>query len=265
MKYNLAVSLAASAALLALYGGFVTAFVRSDPFKGATSLEALIFFLQSFKVAAIVTIKPLRNANSAAVVDILGAELVVLLPSLVIGNLYFGMESAPSLMVQILLAWIAGVMTFGTPFATYKLARSMLKGEALVSILPSAVFVSELMVLLVAGADAAAQSGGGIAGLSRAFLLAGAGVAQVGAQIAGLTTLLPLMILYVSLLLYALSPGDLARVAQLRGVAGIALLATAVTLAGTYEASQLALPLTYAVLPPILLAASLVWWVTREV
>jgi len=265
VKYALAVSPAASAALLAPYVDFVSAFAQSDPFRGATSLEALIFLLQFFKVAAIVMVRPLRNANSAAVVDILGAELVLLLPSLVIGNLYFGMQSAPSLMVQILLAWIAGVMTFGTPFATYKLAKAMLKGDSLVSILPSAVFISELMVLLVAGADAAATSGAGIAGLSRAFLLAGAGVAQVGAQLAGLTTLLPLMILYVSLLLYALSPGGLARFAQLRGVAGLALMATAVTCAGAYGASQLALPLTYAVLPPILLAASLVWWVTREV
>ena len=204
MRYTLTVSLAGSAALLALYVNFAEVFVRSDLLKGATTLELGIFLLQFFKVVAISAVRQLRSSPSATVIDIFGAELVVLLPSLVIGNLYFGDAAAPGLMVQILLAWIAGVMTFGTPLATYRLARAMVRGESLVSVLPSAVFLSELMILLVAGANAAAASGMGLAGLSRSILLAGTGVAQAGAQVAGATTLPPLVILYVSLLLYAL-------------------------------------------------------------
>jgi len=265
VKYGLTVSLAASAALLALYVNFVELFAQGNLLNGATSLELGIFLLQLFKVIVIISIKRLRNSPSATVIDIFGAELVVLLPTLVIGNLYFGVSSAPDLMVQILLAWIAGVMTFGTPLATYRLAKAMVKGDSLVSVLPSAVFLSELMVLLVAGAGAASSSGLGLAGLSRSILLVGTGVAQAGAQVVGATTLPPLVILYVSLLLYALSPGDLVHSARLRGVAALALLGTSVTLAGTYEASQLALSMTFVVLPSALLSASLIWWVTREV
>ena len=115
MRYTLTVSLAGSAALLALYVNFAEVFVRSDLLKGATTLELGIFLLQFFKVVAISAVRQLRSSPSATVIDIFGAELVVLLPSLVIGNLYFGDAAAPGLMVQILLAWIAGVMTFGTP------------------------------------------------------------------------------------------------------------------------------------------------------
>lgn len=265
MKYSLTVSLAASAALLALYVEFAQLFAQSDLLKGATSLELGIFLLQLFKVVAIASVRRLRESPSATIIDVFGAELVVLLPSLVIANLYFGVQSAPGLMTQILLAWIAGVMTFGTPLATYRLARAMVRGEALVSVLPSAVFLSELMVLLVAGARAAAASAQGLEGLSRSILLAGTGVAQAGAQVAGATSLPPLVILYVSLLLYALSPGDQAHTAALRGVAALALLGTAVTLAGTFEAAQLAVSFTLVVLPSVLLSASLMWWVTREV
>ena len=264
MKYTLAVSLAAAAALLALYVSFLEIFLQAGLLQGATSLELGIFWLQFFKIAVIASVRPLRNASSANIVDILGAELVVLLPALVIGNLAFGMTSAPALMVQILLAWIAGVAAFGTPFGTYKLARAMLKGETLVTVLPSAVFLSELMVLLVAGANSAAATGQGLAGMSRAILLVATGNPLTGAQAAGAAVLPPLVILYVSLLLFALSPGDVAYLARLRGVAALALLATAVAYACAYEASQLALSLTEVVLPPALVAVSLMWWVTRE-
>jgi hypothetical protein len=265
MKYGLVVSLAAAAALLALYVNFVEVFVQANLLQGATTLELGIFALQFAKIVTIVSVKPLRNSASAFIIDILGAELVVFLPALVIGNLYFGVQSAPTLMVQILLGWIAGVAAFGTPFATYRLAKAMIQGDNLVVVLPSGVFLSELMILLVAGANSAAASGLGLAGLSRAILLVGAGGSTVGAQVAGVTALPPLAILYVSLLLYALAPGEEGQLDRLRSLAGLALLATAVTYAGTYAASLLSLTMTYLVLPPTLLAVTLMWWATREV
>jgi hypothetical protein len=264
VKYTTVVSLAAAAALLALYVSFVDVFVGANLLAGATTLEFGIFFLQFIKVVSILAVKKLRNAPTVNLVDILGAELVVLLPGLVISDLYLGFAAAPSLMVQILLAWIAGVGAFATPLAAYRLARAMMRGEVLLAILPSAVFFSEFMILLVAGANAAAASGLGLAGLSRAMLLVGAGINTVGAQVAGLTALPPLGILYVSLLLYALSPGDGGQPSRLRSVAAFALLATLATYAGAYAASWFAVSLAYIVLPPALLGSAIVWWVTRE-
>jgi len=265
MRYSHVVSLAAAAALLALYVDFAGSFVQANLLQGATALELGIFALQFAKIAAIVSVKPLRDSPAVNIVDILGAELVVLLPSLVIANLYFGAQSAPSLMVQILQGWIAGVAAFATPFATYRLARAMVRGDSLVMVLPSGVFLSEVMILLVAGANSAAASGLGIAGLSRAILLVGAGGTAVGAQVAGVTALPPLAILYVSLLLYAISPGDEGRLDRFRSLAGLALLATVVTYVGTYAASILSLTLTFLVLPTALLAVTLMWWTTREI
>ncbi|GEM_PF-6662311 len=264
MKYGLVVPLAAAAALLALYLNFVLVFVQANLLRGATTLELGIFALQAVKIAAAVGVRQIRNAPIVNVVDILGAELVILLPVLVISDLAFGDVSAPGVMVQILLGWIAGATAFGTPFATYRLTRSMIRGGSLVTILPGAVFLSEVMVLLVAGANSASASGLGLEGLSRAILLVAAGVAAVGAQVAGSTALPPLVILYVSLLLYAVAPGDSGQGGRIRTLLALALLATAVTFGVTYAASQLGVPLTYIVLPPALLTVTLAWWATRE-
>jgi hypothetical protein len=264
VKFNLIVSLAAAAALLALYVSFVEVFIGANLLAAATAVELGVFFLQFVKIATVVSVKRLRNWPAVNLVDILGAELVILLPGLVISDLYLGFQGAPSLMVQTLLAWIAGVAVFATPFATYRLARSMIRGEALLAVLPSAVFLSEFVLLLVAGANAAAAAGLGLPGLSRAILLVGAGVGTAGAQVPGATALPPLVVLYVSLLLYALAPSEAGQWTRLRGFAALALLATVVTYAGAYAASWFALGLAYIVLPPTLVSAALIWWVTRE-
>jgi len=264
MRYGLIVSLAAAAALLAIYVSFVAVLVGANLLTGATTLELGIFFLQFVKVVVIVSVKRLRNFPTVNIIDILGAELVILLLGLVISDLFLGVTAAPPLMVQVLLAWIAGIGTFATPFAIYRLAKAMSRGEVLLAVLPSAIFLSELMVLLVAGANASASTGLGLAGLSRAVLLVGAGINTVGAQVAGLTTLPPLVILYVSLLLYALSQGGSVGSGRIRGLAALGVLATAVAYVAAYGASFFALSLTYIVLPPTLFTAGLMWWLTRE-
>jgi len=264
VKYSLVVSLAAAAALLVLYVTFIEVFVGTNLLAAATTLELGVFFLQFIKLAAVVSVKKLRNWPTVNLVDILGAELVILLPGLVLSNLYFGFQAAPSLMVQILVAWIAGMAVFATPFATYRLARAMIHGEVLLAVLPSAVFLSEFIVLLIAGANATATSGLGFSGLSRAMLLVGAGSSTVGAQVAGVTALPPLAVLYVSLLLYALAPSDTGQWTRLRSFAALALLATVVTYGGAYAASWFAVSLTYVVLPSTSVTAALIWWVTRE-
>ena len=264
MRYTLVVSLAVAAALLALYVSFIGVFVGANLLATATTLELGIFGLQFVKVATVVSFRRLRNWPAANIVDILGAELVVLLPGLVISDLYLGFQTAPSFMIQILLSWIAGVAVFATPFAIYRLTRAMLRGEVLLAVLPSAVFLSEFMILLIAGANTTAVSGLGLPGLSRAILLVGAGASPVGAQVAGATTLAPLAIFYVSLLLYALAPLESAQWARLKGFAALALLATVVTYGSAYAASWLAVSLTYIVLPCALVTAGLMWWVTRE-
>jgi hypothetical protein len=265
MKYTYFIPLAAAAALLSLYFDFALTFVQADLLKGATALEFGIFTLQCCKIITIISVKRLRHAQFTNIVNILGAELVVLLPGLFIAYVYFGVQNVPSLVNQLFLAWIAGATTFGTPYAGYRLARAMTQGETLVTILPSTIFLSELLVLMVAGANSAASSGSGFTGLVRAMLQAAAGVAGVSALAVEETALLPLAVLYVSLLLYALVPGWDERYARFRNLAALALLATAVTCAGVYASSLMAVAMVYLVIPASLITVTLVWWVTREV
>jgi hypothetical protein len=268
MKYALFVPLATAASLLTLYLNFAGVFVRANLIRGATVLELGIFLLQFGKIVTVASLKRLRNAQIFSIIDILAAELLILFPALLIAYLYFGVKSAPVLMTQVFLAWVAGVAAFGTPYAMYRLTRAMVRGETLAVVLPSAVFLSEFLVLLVAGANVTAASGLGLSALSRAILLVGLGThlsPVTGTEVAGLTTFFPLAILYVSLLLYALAPGSADQHASFRSLAGLGLLATAVTYAGTYAASQFAVALTYIVLPPALLTVTIIWWATREV
>jgi len=263
VRYGVLVSLTAAASLLFLYVSFVQVFIGEDLLSGATAIELGIFFLQFFKVVAMVFVRRLRDSRMVNLVDIFGAELVVLLIGLMISDLFLGFQAAPGLMVQILLAWIAGIATFATPFAIYRFARAMTRGEVLLAVLPSGVFLSEFMLLLAAGANAAAASGLGLAGLSRTMLLVGASLSASGAKIAGVTALPPLAIFYVSLLLYALAP-PAAGEWRLRGMAALALLATVVTYGCVYVASWFTANLAYVILPPTLIAATLMWWTARE-
>lgn len=264
MRSGLLLALTAGVSLIALYANFVSTFVQANLLAGATALELSIFTLQFLKVCVIASIKRLRDFPASIILDIFGAELVILLAALAVGYVYPGIQSAPSLMSQILLSWIAGVATFGTPFAAYRLARAMLGGETLVSVLPSGIFLSEFMILLTAGANAASVSGHGLPDLTRAMLLVGAGVNTAGAQVAGATALPPLAVLYISLLLYALTLGEAEVASRLRDLAALALFATAVTYASAYAASAFAVNLTYVVLPPTLVTVVLMWWGTRE-
>jgi hypothetical protein len=265
MRYWLFVPLATAAALVALYLSFVLTFVQSDLLQGATALELGIFGLQFAKIIAVFSVKSIRHAHFVNIVNILGAELVVLLPGLFIADVYFGVQNVPALVNQLFLAWIAGATVFGTPYAAYRLVRSMVRNESLVTVLPSTVFLSELLILLVAGANTAASSGSGLAGLVRAMMQVAVGTAPANIQGAGTTALVPLAVLFVSLLLYALTPGGDQRYARLRGLVGLALLATVVTWGGAYASSQFALSLIYFAVPPSLVTITLIWWATREV
>jgi hypothetical protein len=263
MKSNLFISLAAAIALLLLYLSFALTFAQSGVATGATGLELGIFVLQFGKMVVIASVGRLRNTRFVNVIDVLGIEIVIMLPALAIATVFFGVHSAPSLVNQTFLAWVAGVASFGSPYAIYRLTRAMYLGETLIVVLPSAILLSEILIVIIAGASIA--SGTGLQGFSRGILLVGAGISTTAAHIDELTLLLPLSILYVSLLLYSVAPLDAVQLGRLRGPAGLAVLATALTYAGAYAASEFALALTYLVLPATILTVSLIWWATREV
>lgn len=264
MKYALFIPLAAASALAFLYLDFAYTLAASGIFSRATPLEFGILGIQVGKVAVISSTKRLRNIRLINYINIAGAELPFLLLGLLLAYLDLGSHSIANLMNQVFLAWVAGVTIAGAPYGIYRLTRGMRNKERLAVVLPSAVFLSELIVLLLVGARLSATSGSGLVGLSRAILLYSVGLAGKGVLTLDSYTLVVFAILYVSLILHALLPADLDSSSVTRASA-LALFASIITYSAAYLSSGFSVPMLYFVLPPTMLSAGLIWWITRGV
>jgi len=264
VKYALLIPLVTAFALGFLYVDFAYTLADSGVFSRATPLEIGILGIQVVKVAVIGGVKRLRNLRLINYINIAGAELPFLLLGLLLLYLDLGSHSIANLMNQVFLAWVAGVTIAGAPYGIYRLTRGMWNRERLSVVLPSAIFLSELIVLLLVGARLIANSGSGLIGLSRAILQYSVGLAGKGVLTLNTYAIVIFAILYVSLILHALLPADLDSSTIARASA-LALFASIITYSAAYLASEFSLPMVYIVLPPTFLAAGLIWWVTRGV
>ena len=264
MKYALFIPLAAAFSLAFLYVDFAYTLAVSGVFSRATPLELSILGIQVGKVAIISSVKRLRNMRLINYINVAGAELPFLLLGLLLVYLDLGSHSIANLMNQVFLAWVAGVTIAGAPYGIYRLTRGMWNRERLSFVLPSAIFLSELIVLLLVGARLTATSGSGLVGLSRAILLYSVGLAGKGVLTLDFYTLIIFAILYVTLILHALLPADLDSNSVTRASA-LALFASVITYSAAYLASEFSIPMMYIALTPTLLAAGLIWWITRGV
>ena len=264
MKFALLIPLAAAFALAFLYVDFAYALADSGVFSRATPLEIMILGIQVGKVVVISAVKRLRNIGLMNYINIAGAELPFLLLGLLLVYLDLGSHSIANLMNQVFLAWVAGVTIAGAPYWIYRLARGMWNRERLTVVLPSAIFLSELIVLLLVGARSTATSGSGLIGLSRAILLYSVGLAGKGVLTFDSYTIVIFAILYVSLILHALLPADW-NPSSVTRASVLALFASVITYSAAYMASEFSVPMLYIVLPPTLMAAGLIWWFTRGV
>ncbi len=264
MKYERLVPLAVAAALYVLYLEFAVPFSQSGILQSATSIEQGVFVLQVGKIAVVASFRRLRDMRFVNVINLLGAEVVVALPTLAIAVVAYRDQGSSALLSQIFLGWVAGAATALTPYAVYRLARAMVQRESLVITLTSGVLLSEVVLLLRMGTDPASASGSGLTGLSRTIILLGGGTMTSGPQPSELFTLLPLTVIYVSLLLHSLSPHGGLKMQRFVIIAGLGVLTTALAFFGSYASSLLAIPFAYFVLVPALLASSLIWWRTRE-
>ena len=264
MKYALLIPLATASALVFLYVDFAYTLVGSGVFSRATPLEIGILVLQVGKVAVISGVNRLRNISLINYINIAGAELPFLLLGLLLVYLDLGSHSIANLMNQVFLAWVAGVTVAGAPYGIYRLARGMWNRERLSVVLPSAIFLSELIVLMFVGARSIASTGSGLVGLSRAILLYSVGLAGKGVLTSDSYTIIIFAVLYVSLILHALLPADWSASSVTRASV-LAVFASIITYSAAYLASEFSVPMLYIVLPPTLLSAGIIWWITRGV
>jgi hypothetical protein len=258
------VPFAAAAALSVLYLEFAYSLVQLGLVQNASALQQGVFLLQFLKVGAISIMGRFRNTRFVNVVNLLGAEIVVALPVLAVATVAFGNGEAPSLMSQIFLAWIVGAASAATPYCIYRLVRAMIRKERLLVTLPSGVVLSELILLMQAGAVSTTASGQGLQGISRTILFLGEGTITIGEQLLGLLILVPLSIFYIALLLHSLSPEGDVTPSRFAAVTGFAVLVTALTYGVVLAASSLTIPFIYLSLPPTLVVSVLFWWFTRD-
>ena len=264
MKYTLLIPLATAFALVFLYVDFAFALADSGVFSRATPLEITILGIQVGKVAVVSGVRRLRNISLINYINIAGAELPFLLLGLLLVYLDLGSHSIANLMNQVFLAWVAGVTIAGAPYWIYRLARGMWNRERLSVVLPSAIFLSELIVLLLVGARSLATSGSGLVGISRAILLYSVGLAGKGVLTSDSYTIIIFAVLYVSLILHSLLPADWSSSSITRATV-LALFASIITYSAAYLALEFSVPMLYIVLPPTLMAAGLIWWITRGI
>lgn len=258
------IPVAAAAALSVLYLEFAYDLLQSGVLQNATGLQQGIFILQCVKIAALSIFGRFRNTPFVNVVNLLGAEIVVALPSLALAAVYSGSSDVSGIMSEIFLAWIAGAAFASTPYSIYRITRTMILRGPLLVVLPSGIVVSSLLLLLQSGTASAIASGTGLSGISREIILIGGGVVATPVQLQGFQILLPLTVLYVALLLHGLSPEGGATPSRFVAVAGLAVLVTAVAYGGILITSALAFPFAYLVLPSTLIVGGLLWWSTRE-
>lgn len=236
---------------------FLAVFALSGILRSATQIELLVFSLQVVKIFFVIGVKRLRESGPALIVDLFGAELL-LLPLLVAMDLFAGLGELSSVLSQLLTGWMVGVACVGLPYAAFKIGRSMMRSASLASVLPTSVVVSELSVLFANASFAAAASQTGVAGVAEVAFL-GRGSAFSGSPL----NFLALIAVYISLLLYAVVGMDAKVVIDGPKALVLAVLATSASVALAVLFSLFSLPLALAYIPPTVAIVSASWWLTR--
>lgn len=258
MKWERAVlPVVTTAALLFIDAQFMVKFAQLGFLGFATGFETFIFALQIAKTALVAAVKDLRRASAAVLVDLYGAELL-LLPVLLVVYLWLHIGTIPGVVDQLIEGWLVGVAFGGLPLAAYRMGRGMLKGARLADVLPTGMVSAELGVMLINGANSAASAHTGVHGIL-AFVVPGSGGISASSPEAFVAS----AAVYASLLLYALldlhsdPPIDRAKALSL-GIGATVLGAGWVAALSTFS-----IPMDILFLPPTMGIATTWWWMTR--
>src|SRR5215831_18810143 len=105
MKPLLPVSIAIAISLSYIDIHYMAVFASSDILQLASGLELFIFWLQVGKVGAIILVPRLRNARTSLLVDIFGAEILIL-PVLAVTSVYLGSGKIPVVALELFKGWV---------------------------------------------------------------------------------------------------------------------------------------------------------------
>lgn len=266
MKANSMVSLAAMGALLLIDLNYVAAFARSDILQAATRIELAVFLLQLAKTAVILGWKRLREAGTAVLVDVYGAE-VLLIPVLLVASFFVRPLAIDAAVSQLIRGWLAGAPFFALPFVAYRLRRTMVRSGSLPNVLPTGIVAAEFGVLLANSSVSAAAGNTGLAGVAAFVSLNGVSAVDSPYIFVSLT------VLYASLLVYAVLGLDSGAEVDRNKALALGALATGLSLAwvtafaslsfGPFSFAPLYLETTLIYALPTFAVAGFAWWFAR--
>jgi hypothetical protein len=254
---QVAIALTAAVAVLYVDVGLLVFFAQSDILLKATGLELLFFFAQFVKLAVVLAFKRLRYASTALMVDVYGAEML-LLPVILASYVAFhpaGLLEATNQMVQ---GWIVGVAVTGLLYSAFRLVRGMMRSDRLTTVLPLGLVSVELGVLLTEGTETASKAHSGLRGVAVSAFLQGGGTSAASPWLFGAVG-----VVYVSLLLYALVGWDLEQMTDRNRALLLGAAATLASAALVYFLPSLPLAIDFVLVPPTLAVMASSWWITR--
>lgn len=252
-----AVALSTIAPLLFIDANFIRVLVGSGILAKATTLELVVFSLQFGKSGVLVAFGRFRAASMAFLVDVYGAELLVL-PVLLIVYLAFHVPGMPQLAVEVVRGWIVGVSIAGLLYSAARLGIGMVRSESLTTVMPLGMVTVELGVLLTGGTSAASAAHAGLAGVATFTFFQRGSVSAASPYVFAAVA-----VVYVSLLLYGVLGWDPQQSVERNRAIALAAGATAAAAALIYSASLTLLPIDLVVIPPTLAAVASAWWIAH--
>ena len=249
--------------LFYLYIQLAGTFLARQNLLPSTTFEGTIFLLQVLKLIAILTVRRLRYASYALIMDLFLIEPLAL-PVIAVFNIASGTGYLSPLAESLFLTGIASVALVLPIYMMFRILVGMLRGASLVSVVPAVTAVAGSMLFFTGTAASAPQSAVGLAGFGQSmFSFAASGVAA-SPYFPNLPSVAAMVSIYVSLLLYTGPVGTEGGLSRLNITMAVMGAATVAVFIWVYLAFLLTTETLLIFVAPTVALSSLAWWYSRE-
>ena len=250
---------ASTVAVLAWFAlAYGTELLSSGLLWTAPWLTTFLFVVELLKTTIIFALKDLRGASPATVVDLYGADLLVI-PALAVANLVHGGPAIPAILPQVFTGWMAGAALGGLIYTSYRIGRSMLRSGELKTIIPGSLLAAEIGLVFYGSALTADASGKGMAGFVQSVLGGGVNLSTYGVSVFA-----ALGVLFASLAAYAANGASWNGPTETNLSLLLASLSVAAVLGCSILVSAFGLPVTLVFALLTVAAVSVSWWAGHE-
>jgi hypothetical protein len=251
-------SAAVIVSLIYIYASFLVWLIFSATFLPSNAIESFIVITAAVRMAAILSVRRLRRAETLVIIDILSLE-VLSLPFLALGYLFLGNPIFILGIREVLFAWPFALILVSPIYGIYKLSTLMRDNASLAIILPSTVMLFALLAILDSATKLTPQASG-LTGLSDSLISVFIGglvpeVAPPGVAVTGI-------VLYIALILFATTRGRDIRT-SINPILVLAVAGTLVALGWAFAALSITDLASLAFGVPGVAIAAVLWVISR--